>query len=212
MSLTASIERLQAADTELAALSPMPFAVPITGLEAVVAGAVDGLQTRDWWVPGLRERAGAVLRGVPVERLVDGFRGAKPYHVCPPTPAPALRALHAVGLALADRSRCVLVHLGIGSTADGDFYEALNLAALQGARVVFLVAVHPLGEGAPVGRQVAGSPAALASALGIRTVEVDGSRAHAVSAAVSAAREADGPTLIEAHLEPGSNPVERAEV
>jgi len=203
VSLHAAIEELQRADHALNAAGPKPFPLPVTGLEAVVAGAILALERGDWWVPGLRERVGAVLRDVPVERLVDGHAGARPYRVAPPTPSPALRALHAVGIACAQPESVTLVHLGIGSAADGAFTEALNLAALLQARVIFLVAVHPLGNEAPVGKQLASTPRQLAKAFGIPTTEVDGSDASSVRRAVAEARKAGGPALIEARLVPG---------
>jgi TPP-dependent pyruvate/acetoin dehydrogenase alpha subunit len=193
------IQTLRDADAQLATLEPEPFHLPVDGLESVVVGALRGLSKTDWWVPGLRERIGCVLRGVPVTRMVDGFAGARPYQVAPPTASPALRALHAVGLAMAEPDRTVLVHLGIGSVADGSFYEALNLASLQQARVVFLVAVPSL-EGAPVPTQVAATPMAVAQAFGMTAVSVDGRDAAAVEASVAAARQQAGPTLIEARL------------
>ena len=154
-------------------------------------------------MPGLRERVGAVLRDVPVERLVDGLSGARPYRVAPPTPSPALRALHAVGLALAGNR--VVVHLGVGSAADGAFHEALNLAALRSANVVFLLAVMPLDEAAPVATQLAADPAALGAAFGIPTTTVSGSSVGAVRSAVATALEAGGPHLIVATLDPGAD-------
>jgi pyruvate dehydrogenase E1 component alpha subunit len=142
-----------------------------------------------------------VLRGVPIERLADGFAGARPYKVAAPGGSPALRALVAVGLAEVDHERAALVHLGIGSAADGAFHEALNLAALLRPTVLFVVAVHPLdGKDAPLGRQLAADPAALAKAFGIATTSVDASDAKAVHAAVKAARKAGGPHLIAARL------------
>jgi len=206
LSLVEAIARLQEADRALNAADPKPFPVPLAGLEAVVAGSVLALERGDWWVPGLRERVGAVLREVPLERIADGLKGARPYRIAPPTPAPALRALHAVGLALADREHAALVHLGIGSAADGAFHEALNLAALLRPNVLFMVAVHPLGDDAPLGPQLAASPADLARAFGIPATEVDGNDVVAVRDAVAAARSAGGPALIEARLVPGSPP------
>jgi 2-oxoisovalerate dehydrogenase E1 component subunit alpha len=207
LSLQAAIERLRDADRALNEASPIPFPIPVTGLEAVVAGAVLALERGDWWVPGLRERVGAVLRDVPLERLVDGHAGARPYRVAPPTPSPALRALHAVGLACAQSDGCALVHLGIGSASDGAFTEALNLAALRHAPVIFLVAVHPLGDGAPVGPQLASTPKRLAEAFGIPATEVDGTDAAAVRRAVAQARKAGGPALVEARLGPAEHAV-----
>ena len=142
---------------------------------------------------------GAALRGVPVDRLVDPRRGARPYKVAPCDGSPANRALFAVGLAIATGGP-VLVHLGVGSLSDGAFAEALNVAKLRSAQVVFLVAVHPLGPDAPLPAQSAASATALAGAYGIAAVSVDGRSIEAVRVAVVAAREAGGPTVIEAKL------------
>ncbi|MBX2796409.1 MAG: hypothetical protein KTR31_02030 [Myxococcales bacterium] len=192
--------RIREADEALAAAGAGPFHLPIGELLPVVAGTVAAIDPQDWWVPGLRERAGAIVRDVPVQRLVDGFVGAKPYRVCPPaTPGP-LRALTAVGLAVADRSRTTVVHLGIGSASDGALHEALNLAALLAAPVVFVVAAHPLDGPAPLGPQLATTPAKLAKSFGIKASTVDGSDAKAVQRAVRAARKSGGPALIEAQL------------
>jgi pyruvate dehydrogenase E1 component alpha subunit len=200
VNLEEAVQAVRDADTSLNAAHPIPFPVPATGLESVIAGAVSALRSGDWWVPGLRERVGAVLRDAALDRLTDGFAGARPYKVVPPTPSPANRAVYAVGLAMSDRERAVLVHLGVGSAADGALYEALNAAALQKPNVIFLVAVHPLGDGAPLGAQVAAPPGALASALGISTADVSGNDAQAVHDAVAAALAAGGPHLITANL------------
>jgi len=199
MSIDVAIAKVLEADAQLNAASPKPFPIPVVGLEAVVAGALDALDASDWWVPGLRERVGAVLRDVPVERLVDGQAGARPYKVAPPGPGVATRALTAVGLAQAS-GKTTLVHLGTASTADGAFHEALNLAAALQAPVIFLVAVHPLEGAAPLPKQLHAAPSALAEAFGLSAEVVDGTDAKAVSKAVAAAKKAGGPHLIEASL------------
>jgi pyruvate dehydrogenase E1 component alpha subunit len=195
------LEALQGAEEALTDEAVQPFPVPSAGLHAVIAGSVAALGRTDWWVPGLRERVGGVLRGVPVERLVDATEGARPYRVAPASPHPADRALYAVGLAMADRERAAVVHLGIGSMADGAVHEAFNLAALHGPTVVFVVAVHPLDGDAPLARQLAPSPTALAEAFGIHTHTVDGSDPAAVRSAVEKALQKRGPHLIHATLE-----------
>ncbi|HHO50394.1 MAG TPA: hypothetical protein ENK18_05850 [Deltaproteobacteria bacterium] len=200
MTPATALERIRAADAALSASGATPFPLPIGELLPVVAGTVSALSRGDWWVPGLRERAGAVVRDVPLERLIDGLAGARPYRVAPPSPDGALRALYAVGLALSDPQRAAVVHLGLGSMGDGAAHEALNLAALLEANVVFVVAVHPLGDGAPLGRQLATSPAALAAGLGVAVTEVDGSDAEAVAGAVADARSQPGPHLVVARL------------
>lgn len=199
--MSLGVDELRAAEESLLAHQVRPFPVSCAGLEQVVAGTVSALRRTDWWVPGLRERVGAVLRGVPVERLVDAGDGARPYKVAPASPSPADRALYAVGLALADRERAAVVHLGIGSMADGAVHEALNLAALYQPNVVFVVAVHPLDGDAPLARQLAPTPAELGSVFRLTTTTVDGTSAEAVRDAVAAALDARGPHLIQANLE-----------
>ncbi len=198
--LTEAVERVRSASEALVAAETPPFPLPINGLEAVVAGTVLALGRGDWWVPGLRERAGAVLRELPVERFGDGFSGARPYKIAPVTASPALRALHAVGLALSAPERVAAVHLGVGSAAAGDFHEALNLAALLRPNVIFVVSVHPLGEGAPLGPQLAADPVSLAASFGVPAIVVDGRDVQAVHHAVAAARAAGGPQLVVAEL------------
>jgi len=193
-----ALSAVRSADAELAEAGLGPFPLPMGALAPVVAGTVSALQASDWWLPGLRERAGAVLREVPVDRLTAGDHGAKPYGVAPSGASPALRALYAVGMATAERP--AVVHLGIGSASDGALHEALNLAALLAAPVLFVVAVQPLSGDAPLGPQLAAKPTALAAGFGIATTEVDGSDVTAVHSAVKAARRAGGPHLIEAQL------------
>jgi pyruvate dehydrogenase E1 component alpha subunit len=176
---------LSDAETRLSALGPVPFALPLGRLAPVVEGAFAGMKKSDWIVPGPRERIGAVLRGCPPERLVHAHAGAKPYKVAPASSAPGARALHAVGLALADGP--VLCFLGMASAASGSFAEALNVAALSGAPVIFLVTVQQLDDTAPVGRQIAASPATLAEAFGIATARI-ASDAESVRTAVASAR------------------------
>ena len=187
--LANAIERVREASHSLDAAGS-PFPLPIGDLAPLVAGTVSALERSDWWVPSLRERAGAVLRDVRVEALSDAFAGSRPYKVAPPSAGPALGALTGVGLALALESGVAVVHLGIGSLSDGAFHEALNLAALTQAPVVFVVAQRDLDDGAPVGPQVAADPMALAHAFGVTTSTVDAHDAPAVHAAVRAAREA----------------------
>lgn len=199
MTPTEAVAAVRAADTALLALSPTPFPLPIGELAPVVAGAVSALGKGDWWVPSMRERVGAVLRGTPVERLIDGVAGARPFKVAPPGTSPALRALTAVGLAHGSGA-VTLVHLGVGSASDGALHEALNLAALLRPNVIFLVSVHALGGDAPLGPQLAASPAGLARAFGIPSSIADATDPSAVHAAVAAARAAGGPHLVEAQL------------
>jgi TPP-dependent pyruvate/acetoin dehydrogenase alpha subunit len=190
---------LAEAEVALAALNPRPFPLPLGRLAPVVEGGFAGVSRRSWVVAGPRERIGAVLRGCPVERLVDPAAGARPYKLAPVSDAPGNRALHAVGLALGT-GEPVLCFLGLASAASGALHEALNAAALTGAPVIFLLTVTPIPDDAPISGQLAASPAALAAAHGLATARV-AATVEAVREAVSAAADAGAPTLIEAILE-----------
>lgn len=188
---------LHEAEARLAALGRAPFALPLGRMSAAVEAVFSGFGQRGWVVAGPRERVGAVLRGCPVERLVDSFAGARPYKLAPVSAAPGNRALHAVGLALAS-GEPVLCLLGLASAANGAFHEALNTTALTGAPVIFAVLVEPIAAGAPVGPQLSGSAAAIAAAHGLRSQRCSAAEARAI---VAAAREANAPFLLEINLE-----------
>jgi len=183
-------------ETRLAELGVRPFHLPLGSLAPVVEGGFSGMNKSDWVVVGPRERIGAVLRGCPVERLVDLHAGARPYKVTPSTAAPGTRALHAVGLALAS-DRPVLCFLGVASAASGPFYEGLNAAVLTGAQVTFIVTMPELTDDAPVSRQVAAEPSAVAKAMGLKTSRVKAT----VSGVKRAVKQARGvPALIQVNL------------
>lgn len=186
-----SLDILAQAEAELTALGPKPFPLPLGRLAPVVAGAVAAMAKGDWIVAGPRERIGAVLRGCPVQRLVDPALGARPYRLAPVSGSPGSRALHAVGLALGC-SRPVLCFLGMASVAAGATHEALNTAVLTGAPVIFLHVSQPLPDDAPVGRQLAGDPAAIAEAHGLQVqrLELADTTDAAVDAAVDTVRSA----------------------
>jgi len=193
------VSTLIEAEAKLAELGPTPFPLPLGPIAPVVEGGFKGMNKSDWVVAGMRERVGAVLRGCPPERLVDGRAGAKPYKLAPASEAPGTRALHAVGLAKASGSP-VLCFLGIASAASGDFHEALNAAVITGAPVIFLVTVQALTDDAPIGTQLATTPQKLAHAFGLPTTEVKAD-AKAVEKAVKAARKKGVAALITATVE-----------
>lgn len=191
---------LAEAEATLNGLSPTPFPLPLGAMAPIVEGGFKGMKKTDWVVTGMRERIGAVLRGCSPERLVNGYAGARPYKLAPVSDAPGTRALHAVGLALGSQAP-VLCFLGMASSASGDFHEALNAVTLTGAPVIFLVTVMTLGDDAPVGRQLATTPTALAQAFGIDTVQA-APTAKDIQAAVAKARKNGKPSLIQVELEP----------
>lgn len=196
--MSEAADRLRAASAEYVQAGP-GLRLPIDGLEHVVAGVLGALPETAWWVPGPREAVGAVLRDVPPERLADPNRGAKPYKVAPVSHAPATRALQAVGLALASGGP-VAVHLGMAALGDGAFVEALNVAALKRAPVVFVLAQRELGDDAPIGPQSAALATAIGETYGVLVASVSGADEAAVGQAIHDAVAAGGPALVLANL------------
>jgi len=97
----------------------------------------------------------------------------------------------------------VAVFSGDGGTSEGDFHEALNLAAVWRLPVVFVVENNGWGLSTPTAEQYACADLAdRAAGYGMPGVVVDGNDVLAVVAAVGDAadrgRRGDGPTLIEA--------------
>jgi TPP-dependent pyruvate/acetoin dehydrogenase alpha subunit len=195
---------LQQAEIELAALGSTAFAIPLGRWAPAIEAAFTAMDSRDWIVPGARARIGAALRGCSPQRLVDPQTGARPYKMAPSSMDPAVRALHAVGIALAVDGP-VLCVLGQAAAANGAFYEAMNTAALTGAKAIFLVMHQELAEDAPIGQQSAASPASAAAAMGIGSKQIDlgngPDAAKAVHKAVQRARELALPFLIQINLE-----------
>ena len=184
-----SLAALGAAEAALAPLVPASAQLPLGPLAPVIAGVFTGLSRGDWVFAGPRARVGAVLRGCPVERLAGAATGARPYKLAPVSWSPGARALQAVGAALAEDAFVACI-LGDASAASGAFAEALNAAALTGARVLFIAPLHRFaGPDAPVGPQSAAGPLALARAFGLDAVEAAPTE-DAVRDAVAALRAA----------------------
>jgi pyruvate dehydrogenase E1 component alpha subunit len=108
-------------------------------------------------------------------------------------------------MTLQDEPGIVLVFFGDGSSSEGDFYEAGNLAGVLKAPVVLLCLNNQWAISTPVHLQTAAeSIAAKAEAFGMPGILVDGNDAAAVYDAVEEAKARAlanrGPTLIEASL------------
>lgn len=113
----------------------------------------------------------------------------------------------ACGLALAERhagtDTIALAFSGDGGTSEGDFHEALNLAAVWKLPVVFLIENNGYGLSTPTHEQYACAALAdRALGYGMPGERIDGNDILAVHAtltrAAARARRGDGPTLIEA--------------
>jgi len=194
----------------------LPLAVPIDGQEAVTVGAVHALDPAvDWVLPQYREPIALRPYGDELlERMVlyllghpEGGAIPAPIRVFPPQISLATQIVHAVGVAwglqLRGEPGVALTFFGDGSTSEGDFAEAANLAGVLRAPVVFLCANNQWAISTPVSAQTAAATIAdKAHAYGFPGVVVDGMDAAAVYEAVATARARAvaglGPTLVEA--------------
>ncbi|HAC46753.1 MAG TPA: pyruvate dehydrogenase (acetyl-transferring) E1 component subunit alpha, partial [Chloroflexi bacterium] len=107
------------------------------------------------------------------------------------------------GLRLRGEDAVVLTYIGDGGSSEGDFHEALNLAGVTNAPVIFFMSNNQWAISTSRRVQSATTSFALrAAGYGFEGVEVDGNDVMAVYdvvvSAVEKARAGDGPTLIEA--------------
>ncbi|WLW57595.1 thiamine pyrophosphate-dependent enzyme [Streptomyces sp. YU58] len=185
------------------------------GQEACQVGAALALRDTDWLFPTYRDCVALVSRDIdPVEALTllrgDAHCGYDPvrHRTAPQCTPLATHTAHATGLAHAERLKgtgtVALALLGDGATSEGDFHEAVNLAGVLRAPVVFLVQNNGYAISVPLSEQCAAPSLAYKGVgYGVRSEQVDGNDAAAVLAvlttAVEDARAGGGPWLVEAH-------------
>src|SRR4051794_33706484 len=153
-------------------------------------------------------------QGYPLERAMQYYRGdpagghvPEGVRVLPYQISLAAQIPHAVGLAWGLRHQgsdgVVCVYFGDGASSEGDAHEALNLAGVRRAPVVFVLKNNGWAISTPVSKQTAAASfAARAEGYGIAGEAVDGNDVFAMHdacrRAVERARAGEGPTLIEA--------------
>ncbi len=187
---------------------------PSLGQEAAVVGSCLALDPkRDWLVPQYRELAAYIHHGMPLDRLAAGYLG-KPMHaripdgvlMLPTQVALAAQLQHAAGLAwglkLQKKDAVVMTYVGDGGSSEGDFHEALNLAGVTRAPIVFVLQNNQWAISTPRRLQSAAPNfAERAAGYGFPGHVADGNDLLAVyelaAAAIQRARGGEGPTLIE---------------
>lgn len=128
--------------------------------------------------PSYRDHAVAVVRGIDGVGLVAQWAGRtfcgwnpRRHRFFPYTLVVAAQTLHAVGYAigrrLQDRAETVVVYLGDGATSEGDVSEAMNLAAVESAPVLFVVQNNGWAISKPSHEQMLTSIATRARGFGI---------------------------------------------
>jgi pyruvate dehydrogenase E1 component alpha subunit len=192
------------------------------GEEAVATGVMAALGPDDAVLSTYREHGHALARGLPVEALMAEMFGKqtgcsrgrggsmhlfdKSRRFVGGNAVVAAGLPLAIGLALADklqrRDRVTVCFFGEGAAAEGEFHEALNLAALWGLPVLFCCENNLYAMGTAIAKEHAQRDIALrAESYGLAAWPVDGMDVLAVERAaqraVEAIRGGAGPHLLE---------------
>jgi pyruvate dehydrogenase E1 component alpha subunit len=185
----------------------------LLGQEAAQVGAGRALAPDDMAFPTYREHGVAWVRGVDPLDVISLFRGvdnggwdpvATGFNLY--TVVIGAQCLHATGYAMGvqrdSADTAVLAFLGDGATSQGEVNESLIWAATFSAPVVFFCQNNQYAISVPIERQSRVPLFQRAAGFGFPGVRVDGNDVLAVlavtKAALTAAREGQGPTFIEA--------------
>ncbi len=203
------------------------FHISAIGHEAAQVGAVFAMRRgQDWFAPYYRDLAMLIALGLTPREFMLGLMGKKgdpssggrqmPSHwglrrvnVVSHSSPVATQALHASGIGLAMKMKgdegVVLTSIGEGSTSQGEWYEAVNWAAVYKLPVIFLVENNSYAISVPQARQMAVEHVAdKAAGLGLPGITIDGLDPllvhQTIDEAVTRAREGGGPTLVETRV------------
>src|SRR3984957_12226538 len=188
--------------------------VPLLGQEAAQIGSGRALSPKDMAFPSYREHGVAWCRGLDPLQVLAVYRGVShggwnpedhKFHLY--TIVIGDQTLHATGYAMGIKSdgvedEAVIAYFGDGATSQGVVSEAFSWASVFNTPVVFFCQNNQFAISAPAERQSRVPIAQRASGFGFPGVRVDGNDVLACYAvtkqALRAAREGQGPTLIEA--------------
>jgi 2-oxoisovalerate dehydrogenase E1 component alpha subunit len=208
-------------DTEAIALQrqgELGIWASLLGQEAAQVGSGRALSPRDMAFPTYREHGVAWCRGLDPAKLLELFRGVSHggwdpadhnFHLY--TIVIGAQTLHATGYAMGiqrdglvgENGEAAIVYFGDGATSQGDVNEAFIWASVFNAPVVFFCQNNQWAISEPLERQSRIPLYQRASGFGFPGVQVDGNDVFACLAvtrkAMQAARDGQGPTLIEAY-------------
>jgi 2-oxoisovalerate dehydrogenase E1 component alpha subunit len=202
-----------------------PFVISCQGQEGTQVGTAFAMdRDRDWFVPYYRDLGVVMALGMTPEdifrsvmaragepnsgaRQMPSHFGSRKLRIVSQGSSVATQCLHAVGTALASKSRgepvVTICYVGEGGTSQGDFHEALNFASVHRVPLVMVVENNNYAISVPLDLQMAVPDVAVrAAGYGMPGVVVDGQDAFEVfrvtREAADRARAGEGPTLIEA--------------
>jgi 2-oxoisovalerate dehydrogenase E1 component len=180
------------------------------GQEAIAVGATAALDRKDWIMPLHRNLGVFTTRDMPLHRLFQQWQGHKEgyskgrersfhfgsseHHICGMIshlgPQLALADGAALAHQLKEESQVAVAFSGDGGTSEGDFHEALNVAAVWNLPVIFIIENNGYGLSTPVSEQYRCKQLAdKGIGYGMETVVIDGNNVLAVHDTIRGVRE-----------------------
>ena len=179
------------------------------GQEAIAVGVTKALDMDEWIMPLHRNLGVFTTRNMPLSKLFkqwqgnkDGYSkgrersfhfGSKEHHICGMISHLGPQMALADGVALAHKlkkeSKISVAFTGDGGTSEGDFHEALNVAAVWDLPVIFIIENNGYGLSTPTDEQYrCKNLVDKAVGYGIEGIQIDGNNILEVYETIKEAR------------------------